>query len=666
MLECKEEISNLKTEQKELAQSNIELVITKYDKLFSKSESANDRISKKIDIKEALGFSAKASDYTKMNKNIQDQISYNDTQIKKLKESQKTVKKGSEAWYEYQKRIDDTKASTQDLTLSMIENAKSTANLAKETADKKVEKLDSKDELTDAKIDNATSAKSKNKLINKKISNISKRQTKYDNAVKTDNKNIKSAKKTISKFKSTKENKKILASIKKAAKSGKRISQSLLDKASKLKDNGKLYEACVQYNAYLDAKETDKATADLYKETSKQEKADLAKQKFDNISEAYDNKTITNEQKKTELNNKISLAEAQGKTVDTAYYDGLIAAEESNQNILIQKRKALQESLDEAVANGSIKEGSDEWYEMVQAINDTTNAIDEGTISIQEYANAIRQIEWDTFDKSLEGIKRINSEIDHYINLMGNKDMADKDTGDFTEYGTATLGLRNKNYEAYIAQAEAYQEEYNDLMDKIRKGEESLDDEEVISRLRELQDGHRDAMESAEGELQSIQDLIKQGYEAQIDALSELIDKYKELKDNELEAYNYQKSIAEKTKNITALQKQLIAYGQNTDSEESRAQIQKLKVELQEAQDDLKDTQYEKFVSDTEDMLDELMDNYQEFIDEKLSDTNSLLTDIKSLLGDNSSIVNTLKNLDAFLSNDLEGIITGDKFETKR
>ncbi len=647
--DCLDKIDELKDKQLELTQASIELLITQYEKLSTKVENANDRMEKWISLKESWGFSANTKNYDSMNKNIQKQIDFIIKQDEQLKLLQKTVTKGSEAWYEYNERIDSNKASLIDLKQQMQENATAAAELAKATADKKTEKYDSQDELYDAKIDNATSAKTKNKLINKKISNITKRQNIYNSVVTTDNKNLKSAKKTIGKFKSTKENKKVLASIKKAAKADKRISQSLLDKASKLNDNGKLYNACVQYNAYWDAKQSDKATADLYKETAKQDKADLAKEKFDNISSDYDNKISSNEQKKTALNNKISLAQEQGKQISAAYYKSLISSEKGEKNKLIKERKDLQKSLNDAVIKGSIKKGSDEWHEMVSAINEVTNAIDESTQSIVEYQNALRQLKWDAFDKSMETVKRINSENDYYIDLMSHKDMTDKDTGNFTKYGTATIGLHKTNYDNYLAQADEYQREYNKIMRQIEKGELSLSDENVIQRLRDLQDAHRDAKKSAEDELQSIQDLVKQGYEAQTDALSELIDKYKKLKDSELEAYKYQKEIAEKTKTIASLQKQLTAYNGN-DSEESRAQIQKLKVQLEEAKSDLKDTQYEKFISDTEDMLDDLMNDYQQFIDEKLNDTNTILDEIKTLLG--SDIIETIKGLDSNLTND--------------
>ena len=227
------------------------------------------------------------------------------------------------------------------------------------------------------------------------------------------------------------------------------------------------------------------------------------------------------------------IVEEFGEQANVSDYKSLISAENGEYQKLIKKREELRRNLEESVVNGSIKKGSDEWYEMVSAINEVTNAIDESIQSIKQYQNALRQLKWDTFDKSLETVKRINSEADYYIDLLSHKDMTDKDTGNFTEYGIATIGLHKTNYDNYIAQAEAYQSEYDKIMKQIEKGELSASDENVIQRLRYLQDAHREAKKSAEDELESINDLVKQGYEAQTDALSKLIEKYKKLKDNE-------------------------------------------------------------------------------------------------------------------------------------
>lgn len=654
--ECKDAISNLKLEQKELARESIETVISKYEKLFSKLESANDRISKRIDIKEALGFSANDSDYNKMNNNIQKQIDYNDEIIIQLKDLQKTVPKNSIAWLEYQDRLDSTNASTQDLTLAMIENAKAKATLAGEKAEKKVEKLDSKDELTDAKITNATTSKRKNALIDDKADRIDKRQNAYDQAYKNSSTNFNKSSRALLNKKNKKNNKaynNVLKKVKARVKSGKKIGQSLLDQVAKIDDN--LLQACFDYNSYYDAKVSNKEIADLYRETSKQDKADLAMEKFNNIQEEYENKRASNEYSKTKLNSQISLAEEQGIRVNTSYYKGLIDAEKKNQASLIEERKKLQDSLNNSVKNGSIKEGSEEWYEAQDAINNVTNAIDESTLSVEQYNNAIRQIEWDTFDDAIESMKRLNSEADFYINLMAvNNDLVDEDTGNFTEYGNATFGLHNANYKSYLEQAKEYEEEYNDLLAKIARGEESIADENVVNRLRQLEDAQRDAKISAENELKSIIDLVEQGYQAQLNALKELIDEYKELQNAEKEAYEYEKSIAEKTKSISALQKQLAVLG-GSDTEESKAQIQKLKVQLEEAQDDLKDTEYNKYLSDSQNMLDEMYGNYEEFINEKLDNTNLILGEIQNIIRSSSSdIIALLRAQNGDISDELK------------
>lgn len=656
---CKEKISELKETQTELTRASIQVVVKHYEDLAEKAEKAIDSTEKWISLKEAWGGSASIKDYSKMNSKIQEQIKYINKQNEQLTKLRNTTKKGSESWYEYNQQITSNSASLRELTQQMQENATAAAALAKTTADKKIEKYDSKDELYDAKAANEYSSKSKNKWIDKKISNLKSRQNAYNTAVTDDTKNLNSSKKTISKFKSNKENKKVLTSIKKVVKSGKRISTDLLNKASKLNDNGKLYNACVKYNAYLDAKDADKAIAELYKETSKQDKATLAKEKFDNISNEYEYKRSSNENKKNQINNKIEKLQSQGRTVSTGYYKSLITINKSERKQYLDERNALQKELNKDVISGKIKKGSQEWYDMVEAINEANNKVQEFDKSIIENQNNIRQLKWDTFDKSLETVKRINSEADYYINLMSNKDLVDEDTGKFTKYGSATLGLHKTNYDSYLAQANQYQSEYNSIMKQIKDGELSLSDENVIARLRELQDAHRDAKESAENELQSMKDLVKQGYDAQISSLSKLIDKYKKLRDSEKDAYEYQRNIEKQIKSISDLQKQLTAFGGN-DSEESRAQIQKLKVELQDATDELRDTQYDHFISDTESMLDDLMDNYQEFIEEKLNNTNSILGEIKSLLGNDSDIVATLKSLDSYLTTDLQKLITGN------
>ncbi len=657
-LACGEAVEDLKREQTELMQAKIELLITQYDNLLEKLSGKNDRIQGRIDIKEAWGFSAGKVNYKNMNKNLRQQIAYTIEQNRELENLKSTVKEGSEAWYEYNQRIDANNASLQEMKKTMAENAKAAAALAGETASSKVEKQDDKKELYDAKIDNATTAKQKNKLIDKKSGAIDRQQDAYDDAVAKDKKNLNSAKRAIKNFKGTKENKSLLKSLKKYTKSGKKIPKDFLDKAAGLNDNGKLYNSCVQYNAYLEAYNTDKAAAELFAETSKQEKADLAMEKFDNIAAEYDNQIAADEQKKTLIQNQISQAESQGKKPTTSYYKGLLSVETAEQQELVKKREAMQKSLNEAVAAGSVQTGSEEWYQMIEAINDVTNAIDASTQSVAEYNDQIRQIRWDAFDKGMESAKRLNSETDYYLSLLDKEKMTDDD-GNFTDYGKTSLALHNVNYESYMAQAKGYAEEYQELMKAA-----DLSDEKVIQRMRELEDAQRDARLAAEDEKQAIVDLAREGYETQLDSLSDLIQKYKDLKHSEKDAYDYEKTISEKTKNIADLQKQLNAYG-NNGTEEAKTKVQKLKVELEEAQRDLEETEYNKYLSDMDNMLDELYTNYERFVNDKLDDTNALLGNIEGLIGNTNTVLETLNGLVAGLgsggeiSKDLADAATG-------
>ena len=68
--------------------------------------------------------------------------------------------------------------------------------------------------------------------------------------------------------------------------------------------------------------------------------------------------------------------------------------------------------------------------------------------------------------------------------------------------------------------------------------------------------------------------------------LGDAIDKYKELMSTMNDAYDYEKSIREKTEALNALEKQYSAY-QGDNSEEGKKNIQQLKDQINTAKDDL-------------------------------------------------------------------------------
>ena len=424
----------------------------------------------------------------------------------------------------------------------------------------------------------------------------------------------------------------ILKNIKSCVNSGKEISSSTLSKALSI-DSG-LYNKCLKYNAYLAAYETDKATYDLQKQENISKKADLAQEKLDNIDTYYSNRRQGYEQRANELNSAIDINEAKGYQISTKYYSRLISEEKKNNASLVEERKKLVKSLADSLKNGSVKMYSDEWYEMSKQIDDITNSIDESTKSLVEYKNQLRQIKWDNFDYLEERIKTVTSEIDFMINELSREDLTSDDTGDFTDRGKAVAYLHASNYTAYLNQAKDYEKEVSKIEKELAKDPYN---KTLIERKEELVKSYQDAISAAQEEKYAIIDLYTQGYEAMKNHIADLISEYEKLMDAEKNAYDWQNTVAEKTKQIADLRKQLLAYSGDM-SEESRAKIQSLTVSLKDSEKDLRESQYEKFISDSKDMLSDLQDNFDDVIQDVID---SLSEHFDKLLNGISSTSNT-------------------------
>lgn len=108
------------------------------------------------------------------------------------------------------------------------------------------------------------------------------------------------------------------------------------------------------YNKYLDC--IDKI------DELKEKEASLYSQRFDHVSEEYDNLLQGFEHTEAMLNEYISQAEAKGHIVSKEYYNALISNEEDRINTLKQEQADLIAARDEAVANNEFDKYSEDWY----------------------------------------------------------------------------------------------------------------------------------------------------------------------------------------------------------------------------------------------------------------------------------------------------------------
>ena len=368
---------------------------------------------------------------------------------------------------------------------------------------------------------------------------------------------------------------------------------------------------------------------------------DLAQTKFDNVTTEFENQISLIEHETKMLESTIDLIESQGYIVTRDYYDNLIKQEEENYNKLQSEYKTLTDTLNDLLNQKLIEKYSDQWYDMTNSINEVSEAILDSQKALVEYENAIRDLEWDFFDKTQDMLSQIQAESDFLVELMSNDKMYDSETGKITEKGQATLGLHAVNYNAYMSQADDYAKE----IAKIDK--ELADDpnnQTLLERRQELLETQRDMIKSAEDEKQAIKDLVSDGYDAFLEVMQKAIDKRKELLTNIKDMYDYEKNIAEQTKEISALEKQLNAY-QGDTSEEAKSTIQQLKVSLEEAKKNLEETEYDKYISDQEQMLDSLYSETEEWINGRLDNLELIIQNVIDSTNENSeSIKETLTN----------------------
>lgn len=382
----------------------------------------------------------------------------------------------------------------------------------------------------------------------------------------------------------------------------------------------------------------------------------LAKSRFDNVASEFEEKINKIVAVRDLYSKEDELMNEKGWFSSTLLNSAMIDQENKNLQKLEAERDALVNALNSAVNSGSIMPESEDWYSMQSAIDEVSSSILDAKKALVEYDNTIRQINWDAFDRTRDDVENLITETDFLTELLKDVGITD-DNGNMTKEGQAAQALLAQKYQLYLNQAKAYK-------DEIAKIDADLAndpyDKELLDRKQDLIDKEQEAIKSAMSEKDAIKDLTNDAYSDFIDKLGDAIDKYKEFMSTMKDAYDYEKSIREKTEALNVLEKQYSAY-QGDNSEEGKKNIQQLKDQINSAKDDLKDTEYEKLISDTEKILDQLKDNTQEWLNQRLDQLDNLIQDIIDQSNDNASdiaetITSTAENYGYKLSESMASI----------
>lgn len=585
-------------------------------------------------VKKVKGVSSKTLEHYK--KLIREGTLGSDGIVSIKNENLKNALKDYQTYYEKAKACKEQVASLTDQLKDLYETL---ANNPIDSASDKIEKLGTKMDILNAKVGNLTFNPTKKigtsdidglykQIIKNYNSQLSASKTAYTGATKSYKSNKSSLTKSLKKTKAKNIGltQKEFNSIKSNLKSNKSISYNLINKI----ENDTLREKCIAHNEYLLAKNTATDNYNQAKEDHTSNVRQARKDRFDKVQARYDNKAGLIEQRKNAVSNSLNIAEAKGLLIGEAYYTRQADAVKSDMQLKQEEAEELAKKL------STIKFGSDEWYEAQEALNGVYESIQQDEQELAEFQKSINELKFDRFDELLDKLGDITDETDFLIDMLDSDNLFDSDTGMITQDGITAMGFTAQNYDTYLAEAQKYKDAIADLNEMYNDGEIGLTD--YNSKLREYQQGQRDSIKSANEAKKSLVAYVKQGLDAQNDALEEAISKKKELLETDKSLKEWNDKLADSNKNIAKLEKQIAAL-EGDDSEENRKKLQQLKSDLQDAQKDRSDMLYDHSVSDQEDALDKMLENSKKQAEDYLKDTDKVFSDALTYVNANSSQV---------------------------
>ena len=395
-----------------------------------------------------------------------------------------------------------------------------------------------------------------------------------------------------------------------------------------------------------------------------EEIANKAKEKFDDIKSDYDNKISFTDLFRNQIQNEIDVAEEAVETISTAYYEALIKNNKEKLKTLKEEQKQLLKILQ----SGDVRVGTDQYYEMVSALDDVDSAINECEKDTISWTNAINEIKAEQFDKLIDKIKEVNDEISNVYDLISDDDKIADEFGNWTKEGITALGLLVQQMQNAEYAADEIGKEIASLNLKDFASYEKY--EERLKALNEAQWEEIQASESAKDAIKNLNsariDSVKNALEKEIDAYEELINKKKEALEADKDLYDFEKSVAEQQKDIATIQRKLAALA-NDSSASATAQRRKLEADLLDANAKLEDSYRDRSYDNTQNALDVELKAKQDAKDEEIERLENYLKDTEKLIQD--SLVNVLTNADVILQelnevSDIYGVSLSDNLKS--
>ena len=261
-----------------------------------------------------------------------------------------------------------------------------------------------------------------------------------------------------------------------------------------------------------------KARAEM--EKIKTEMAEIAKQKFDNILEAF-KITIDRKQFNVDLIDLYkSISEAKGEIMSEHYF-------KKQNDVLAEQYEVLKEQYEKGLAalaenTGFNKMGknSEKYFEAVADLEEIRQKLLE--IEAQQAENLAQIYE---AKEALEDLKHTvqsiqTTELEDIYELLGDEDKFINDKGKYSDKGYTALGVLAERYTAATADVQNYRKELEELLASKETYIAANGVEKYYNRLETLQQGMYDAAKSAEELKNQMVELRIKGLEKQKDLMA--------------------------------------------------------------------------------------------------------------------------------------------------
>lgn len=355
----------------------------------------------------------------------------------------------------------------------------------------------------------------------------------------------------------------------------------------------------------------DETPGDKYGEDA-DSKAQEAIDAFQRDMEYWENRIGANQSRYEQVQNEIELLEARGKIAGKEYYQEQIKLEEQRLQLLNQQRAEAKAHLK------NFAEGSDEWWEVANTLNDLEGEIDGVTLSIEDLSEAMRNVDVQVFEEMVNRFSNLSDELSNIRDILSSEDMFDEE-GNWTEAGVAVLGTHIQDIEMY---KQGLAETNQELRDLLNGGEDdySGNEQAYYDRLQELTQEQHNYTKAIHDSEQSVVEMYENQIEAieeytqtLVDSYNDYIDSVKEALDAERDLYDFKKNVQKQSKDIAAIERRIASLSGSTNASDV-AERRKLEAELYESRESLNDTYYDHAQQSQQEALDAEATAYEETI----------------------------------------------------